>query len=333
MPYFKQYKVTILGFDGALASAITGALDIFSFAGVSWQRFNQQDVQPRFCVSIASLNKRDIICTNRLKLNAHEAIEDIKATNILLVPTIGGSVKRVLQDNQALLPHLIRLHNSGCDIASNCSGAFLLADAGLLDNKVATTHWGYESLFKRMFEHVELDIEQMVTHSENVYCAGGGIAFHNLCLMLIERYCTREVANQVAKAHVMDVHRNSQSAYANLRLLKQHQQAHLMKVQDYIEDNFNQNLVVEELASMVNVTSRTLNRQFQQHVKMKPIQYIQNVRIEQAKRLLESGERHTQTVASKVGYEDAASFAKLFKKHTGFTPSQYRIKFHRDFDF
>ncbi|WP_371192918.1 GlxA family transcriptional regulator [Glaciecola sp. SC05] len=333
MPYYKPYNVTIVGFDGALASAITGAMDMFSFAGVSWQRFNHLPPQQRFTVSLATLNQRPIECINRLTLNAHQAIEDISETDILLIPTIGGSIHKVLEQHQALLPHLVRISQSDCDVASNCSGAFLLAKAGLLDGLNATTHWGYASLFAKMFPQVKLQINQMITQSGRVHCAGGGVAFHDLCLLLIERYCGRDVANQVAKAHVIDVHRSNQSGFTNIRLLKQHQQAHIIKVQEYVEDNYRMALKVSELAELVNTTTRTLNRQFQQWVHMRPIEYIQTIRVEQAKRLLESGHKHTQTLALEVGYEDAASFAKLFKKSTGLTPAQYKTKFHRDFDF
>jgi transcriptional regulator GlxA family with amidase domain len=332
MPYYKKYRVTIVGFDGALASVISGAMDIFSFAGVSWQRFNQLPPEQRFSVSLASLQQRPVECINRISLHAHEAIEDVKETDILLIPTIGGSIEKVLEKNQALLPHLIRLSQAGCDVASNCSGAFLLAKAGLLKNQNATTHWGYADLFKKMFPDVNLAINQMITQSDNIYCAGGGAAFHNLCLLLIERYCGRETAKQVAKAHVIDTQRSNQSAFANVRLLKQHQQPDLIKVQDYIEDNYQRPMSIADLADMVNISTRTLNRQFQKWVNMRPIEYIQTIRVEQAKRLLEAGHKHVQSLALEVGYDDAASFAKLFKKSTGYTPAQYKTKFHQDFD-
>jgi transcriptional regulator GlxA family with amidase domain len=332
MPYYKKYRVTIVGFDGALSSVITGAMDVFSFAGVSWQRFNHLAPEQRFSVSLASLNQRPVECINRITLHANEALEDITQTDILLIPTIGGSIEKVLYDNQALLPHLVRISQAGCDLASNCSGAFLLAKAGLLDGHNATTHWGYAALFAQMFPNVKLHINQMVTQSERIYCAGGGAAFHNLCLLLIERYCGRDIAKQVAKAHVIDVQQSHQSAFANVRLLKQHQQAHLIKVQEYIEDNYQLPLSVSQLADMVNITNRTLNRQFQQWVNMRPIEYIQTIRVEQAKRLLEGGHKHIQSLALQVGYEDASSFAKLFKKSTGYTPAQYKAKFHQDFD-
>jgi transcriptional regulator GlxA family with amidase domain len=284
-------------------------------------------------VSLATLQQQPVECINRLSLNAHEALEDVTDTDILLIPTIGGSIHKVLSQNQALLPHLVRISQGGCDVASNCSGAFLLAKAGLLNGHTATTHWGYASLFASMFPNVDLHINQMITQSGRVHCAGGGVAFHNLCLLLIERYCGRDVSNQVAKAHVIDTHRSNQSAFTNVRLLKQHQQPHIVKVQEYVEDNYHLALTISELAEMVNMTTRTLNRQFQQWVNMRPIEYVQTIRVEQAKRLLESGHKHIQSLALQVGYEDASSFAKLFKRSTGYTPAQYKAKFHRDFDF
>nr|WP_136252333.1 helix-turn-helix domain-containing protein [Ningiella ruwaisensis] len=332
MPYFKPYIVTIVGFNGALASAITGALDIFSFAGVSWQRLNQQRVQQRFKVQIASMHGLPFECTNKLTLQAHCDIASLNETDILLIPTVGASIEKVLNENEQLCTHLKRLANYDCDVASNCSGAFLLAKAGLLENKTATTHWGYETQLREMFPKVKLAIDKLVTQDERIYCAGGGLAFHHLCLMLIERYCGRDIANQVAKAHVIDTHRHNQSAYTNLRPLKQHNQAHIIKVQEYIEDNFAKRLTINDLAALANITPRTLNRHFQKYVNMRPIEYIQSVRVEQAKRLLESGFTNTQSIASEIGYEDITSFAKLFKNLTGLTPSQYRAKFHREFD-
>ena len=326
------FTVTVFGFNHALASAITGALDVFAFAGISWQRIHNLPTSQKFKVQLASAHGLPFHCSNQLTLTPNIAIEDVSHTDILLIPTIGGDIDAVLTENQPQLVHIKRLHKVGADIAANCTGTFLLADTGLLDEKVATTHWGYATLFAQMFPNVKLHINQMVTQSERIYCAGGGAAFHNLCLLLIERYCGRDIAKQVAKAHVIDVQQSHQSAFANVRLLKQHQQAHLIKVQEYIEDNYQLPLSVSQLADMVNITNRTLNRQFQQWVNMRPIEYIQTIRVEQAKRLLEGGHKHIQSLALQVGYEDASSFAKLFKKSTGYTPAQYKAKFHQDFD-
>ena len=329
MSQMKPLEVIILGFDGVLSSVLTGALDLFSFTGVSWQRFSDLEVQPKFKVQIASVGGVDIKCSNRLILQAHCDINDIQECDLLLIPTIGDSIDKVLKRNSDLIPHLIRLADTNADIASNCSGAFFLAEAGLLDNKIATTHWGYANKFKADYPLVELQENQFVTQSGNIFCAAGGSAFYDLALLLIERYCGREMSTQVAKTQIIDSKRGSQNSYTNVTLHKPHSDVLVKQVQEFIENNFEQSIQVSDLATMVNVTSRTLNRRFQSCVAMRPIEYIQAVRIEQAKRLLESGKVSIKSLAYQVGYNDISSFTRLFKRATELTPKEYQDKFSR----
>ena len=333
MPYFKPFKVIIVGFDGVLGSVLAGALDLFSFTGVSWQRFLDEAVEPRFDVQIASLGGADIRCSNRLIMRAHCDIQEVTECDLLLIPTIGDSIDKVLSQNSALISHLQRLANTKADIASNCSGAFFLAKAGLLDGKVATTHWGYASKFKTDFPLVDLQENQFVTQSKNqsgnIFCAAGGSAFYDLGLLLIERYCGREISTQVAKTQIIDSKRGNQNSYTNVTLHKPHSDQLVKQVQEFIEENFKQSIQVSGLAAMVNITPRTLNRRFQSCVAMRPIEYIQAVRIEQAKRLLELGDVTIKSLAEQVGYDDISSFTRLFKRATELTPKEYQDKFSR----
>ena len=349
MPYFKPFKVIIVGFDGVLGSVLAGALDLFSFTGVSWQRFLGEAVEPRFDVQIASLGGVDIRCSNRLIIQAHCYIQDVVESDLLLIPTIGDSIDKVLSQNSQLIPHLQRLANTKADIASNCSGAFFLAKAGLLDHKTATTHWGYANKFKADFPLVDLQENQFVTQSKNqsksesksqsksdsttqsgtIFCAAGGSAFYDLGLLLIERYCGREISTQVAKTQIIDSKRGNQNSYTNVTLHKPHADQLVKQVQECIEENFKQPIQVSSLAAMVNITPRTLNRRFQSAVAMRPIEYIQAVRIEQAKRLLESGDVTIKSLAEQVGYDDISSFTRLFKRATELTPKEYQDKFSR----
>lgn len=329
MPYFKPYQVVIVGFDGVLGSALTGALDLFSFTGVSWQRFVNETVEPRFNVQIATLYKQNITCSNRLVISAHCDLAKISACDLLLIPTIGDSIDKVLHNTKALLPHIIRLSKQGCDIASNCSGAFLLANAGLLNHKQATTHWGYADKFKQDFPLVNLQPSQLVTQHDNLFCAAGGSAFYDLGLLLIERYCGRDIAAQVAKTQVIDSRRRKQSLYANVNLYKSHHDAIVRQVQDHIEDNFASAISVSSLCQHFNLIPRTMNRRFQASVNMRPLAYIQAVRIEQAKRLLEVGDINIKSLASAVGYDDNSSFTRLFKRMTSLTPKEYKEKVYK----
>ncbi|MBZ1393642.1 GlxA family transcriptional regulator [Psychrobacter pacificensis] len=333
MPYFKPFNVIVLGFDGVLGSVLAGALDLFSFTGVSWQRFSNEAVEPRFKVQIASLGGGDIRCSNRLMMRAHCDIQDVTECDLLLVPTIGDSIDKVLRQNRELLPHLKRLAHTNADIASNCSGAFFLAEAGLLDHKVATTHWGYANKFKADFPLVDLQENQFVTHASDelgsIFCAAGGSAFYDLGLLLIERYCGREISTQVAKTQIIDSKRGNQNSYTNVTLHKPHSDQLVKQVQEFIEQNFRQPIQVSSLAAMANITPRTLNRRFQASVAMRPVEYIQAVRIEQAKRLLELGDVSIKSLADQVGYDDISSFTRLFKRATELTPKEYQDKFSR----
>ena len=333
MPYFKPFNVIVLGFDGVLGSVLAGALDLFSFTGVSWQRFSNEAVEPRFKVQIASLGGGDIRCSNRLMMRAHCDIQDVTECDLLLVPTIGDSIDKVLKQNNGLLPHLVRLANTKADIASNCSGAFFLAEAGLLDHKVATTHWGYANKFKADFPLVDLQENQFVTHASDelgsIFCAAGGSAFYDLGLLLIERYCGREISTQMAKTQIIDSKRGNQNSYTNVTLHKSHADQLVKQVQEFIEQNFQQPIQVSSLAAMANITPRTLNRRFQASVAMRPVEYIQAVRIEQAKRLLELGDVSIKSLADQVGYDDISSFTRLFKRATELTPKEYQDKFSR----
>ena len=333
MPYFKPFNVIILGFDGVLGSVLAGALDLFSFTGVSWQRFSNEAVEPRFNVQIASLGGADIRCSNRLIMQAHCDIQDVMECDLLLIPTIGDSIDKVLSQNNELIPHLQRLANTKADIASNCSGAFFLAEAGLLDGLTATTHWGYAGKFKADFPLVDLQENQFVTQSKSqsgtIFCAAGGSAFYDLGLLLIERYCGREISTQVAKTQIIDSKRGNQNSYTNVTLHKPHADQLVKQVQEFIEENFRQSMQVSSLAAMVNITPRTLNRRFQSAVAMRPIEYIQAVRIEQAKRLLELGDVTIKSLAEQVGYDDISSFTRLFKRATELTPKEYQDKFSR----
>ncbi|MGB3725169.1 MAG: helix-turn-helix domain-containing protein [Glaciecola sp.] len=329
MPYFKPFNVIIVGFDGALGSALTGALDLFSFTGVSWQRFTQQAVEPRFNVQIASLHGLPFKCSNRMVMHAHCDIANINQCDLLLVPTIGDSIDKVLSNNKMLIPYLKRLAKTNIDIASNCSGAFLLAEAGLLDGHTATTHWGYAETLQHDYPNIRVQHEQLLTQSDQFFCAAGGSAFYDLAMLLIERYCGRDVANQVAKTQIIDSRRSDQRVYANSKMFKRHQDPIVAKIQDYIEEHYTQKLQVHALAQVANTTPRTLNRRFQAHANMRPVEYIQAVRVEQAKRLLEHGSVNIKTLAEHVGYDDTASFTRLFKKLTLLTPKEYQDKFYR----
>ena len=325
-------NVVVLGFDQALASAITGVVDLFAMAGVTWNRIQGEPTEPVFKTLIASKDQQDIQCSNGLKLAAHLSFDDITQAQVIIVPTIGGPINQVLAFNPELISLLQKAHQAIWTIAGNCTGNFLLAQAGILDGKSATTHWGFKNDFEQRFPNVLLKTDQMITRDENIYCAGGGLAWFDLGLHIIERSVGFETAIQTAKAFVLDYRRDSQLSYSIMRLSKAHKDEMVRQAQAYLEENYAQPFNVESFAQSYSISKRTLIRRFNNALAMPPNSYLQSIRIERAQKMLEESQHNVEQVMNLVGYEDASSFRRLFRKKTGLSPTEYRHRFSRRSD-
>ena len=323
----QSFSVTIVGFDGALASSITGAIDMFALAGVAMERIYQKPINRLFSVQLAALDVGPIHCINNNMLFAQKRLSEVSNSDIVLIPTIGGDIPSILQQTRGLLPDIIRLYNQGSDLASNCTGAFLLANAGLLDHKTATTHWGYADAFSTLFPKVNLQAQQLITQDQQLFCAGGGMAWYDLVLRLIERYAGHRTAADTAKSHVIDFARGQQSLYAPLNRRKFHHDKEILLLQDWLENNYAVTNSIADMAEVCSLTPRTLNRRFKRATGQTPQTYLQALRIEQAKKLLENTELPISEIVNKVGYDDVSSFARLFKKLTSLSPGYYRSSF------
>jgi transcriptional regulator GlxA family with amidase domain len=245
----QSFSVTIVGFDGALASSITGAIDMFALAGVAMERIYQKPINRLFSVQLAAL------------------------------------------------------------------------DVG------PTTHWGYADAFSTLFPKVNLQAQQLITQDQQLFCAGGGMAWYDLVLRLIERYAGHRTAADTAKSHVIDFARGQQSLYAPLNRRKFHHDKEILLLQDWLENNYAVTNSIADMAEVCSLTPRTLNRRFKRATGQTPQTYLQALRIEQAKKLLENTELPISEIVNKVGYDDVSSFARLFKKLTSLSPGYYRSSF------
>ena len=322
-------NVVVVGFDTALASAITGVLDLFALAGVSWNRVQGEEVGRHFNVRLASPDGAPIRCINGMQILAQLSYAEIEDIDMLIVPTIGGPIDEVLAHNSELLDLLRHANREGWTIAGNCTGNFLLAEAGILNGRIATTHWGFKQQFAERYPEVNLTAEQLITRDEHIYCAGGGLAWFDLGLHMIERYVGYEVALQTAKAFVIDYRRDSQLSYSLMRLAKPHKDELVKQVQTWLQQHYAQTFTLDELAQRFSVSKRTLIRRFNAALDSPPNAYLQSLRIEAAQKLLEDTELTVDVVMAEVGYDDASSFRRLFRKHSGLTPTDYRRRFSR----
>jgi len=260
------------------------------------------------------------IRTNRL-------LQDVSKTDLLIIPPLFGDVDSGLLANAEAIPHFQKLHGQGTSLASLCVGAFLLAETGLLNGKKCSTHWAYINEFKERYPQVEVEDGAVITAHDNIYSSGGASSLWNLILYLLEKYSDRETAVMIAKYFALDIGRDSQSQFAIFRGQRSHADTDIQRVQDYIEKNYEDKITVEDLANVIHLGRRTFERRFKDATNNTPIEYIQRVRIEAAKKYFEASRKNVSEVMYDVGYTDTKAFRDIFKKITGLTPIEYRNKF------
>ncbi|MCK0162828.1 helix-turn-helix domain-containing protein [Marinobacter sp. S6332] len=333
-------KVFIIGFDGALASAITGVIDLFRLAGVTWARIHGEHPEPRFTTRLITRNGDPCRCINGITLLSGGSWEELDTettenADLVIVPTIGAPIDQVLMANPDLILWLSQFNapnkksTGQVQLASNCTGAFLLAEAGLLNNREATTHWGFSNSFRQRYPQVNLIPDKLVTVDGHIACAGGGMAWWDLGVHLIERYAGAQVARELAKAFVIDAGRNSQAPYSALQTKRYHSDLVILKLQNWLDSHYGEAVSLQSLAAFSGLTTRSLIRRFKLATGETPTGYLQSIRIEAARRHLENSRLPVEEVTRLVGYEDVSSFSRLFRKQTGLAPGAYRSRFGR----
>jgi transcriptional regulator GlxA family with amidase domain len=321
-------RVTILAMFNTMASTVTGPMDVFYQAGVIWNYFQGQEVTPFFKTEIVTTDGEPFRCLNGTRMLPDGSIRNVASTDLIIVSSILNIAKTMKYQGE-VVDWLKHHYRRGTHIATICTGAFVLAETGLLDGKTATTHWGAADEFRRRYPQIHLKPERLITDEGDLFCSGGMNAGTDLSLYLLEKYCGHEVALQSSKALISDIGRTLQAPYAIFQFQKDHNDRQILAVQKLIEENFDQDYPYEELASRFGMSRRTFERRFKAATGDTPLVYLQRVRVEAAKRLLESQKLSFDEITYRVGYEDSSTFRKIFLKQTGLRPKEYQRRFQR----
>ncbi|HET7202627.1 MAG TPA: helix-turn-helix domain-containing protein [Steroidobacteraceae bacterium] len=320
-------EVTVMLLGGCYASTALGPVEVFHSAGWLWNLLNGETQSPRFRVTTASLGSRRVMSPYGVELVAQKEMRDVRATDLIVVPSAGIDLDAQLEAHRDMYPWLRRHAAKGAYVAGVCAGAAYLAEAGLLDDREATTHWASAPELQRRYPAVKWRPDKMITEDRRVVCSGGVYASIDLSLYLVEKFCGHEVAVQTAKSLVIGMPRARQTGYAVLPLSRPHDDDSIRSAEQSIERNFNRPLRIEDMARERHMSPRNFVRRFKSATGRTPGDYLQATRVAVAKQLLESGARSVQTVCDAVGYEDPAFFRALFKRHTGMSPAEYREHF------
>lgn len=320
-------NVTVVLLEGGYASTAIGPIEVFHSAGMLWNMLHGEELAPRFRVQIASIDGGAITSLCALGMTPQFSIDDIKRTDIIILPASGLDVQDRIARNTPLLPWLRKWHKRGAYVAGICSGAAFLAEAGLLEGRQATTHWAVAEALQVRYPKVKWQPDHFVTEDNRLLCSGGVYASIDLSLYLVEKFCGHEIALQCAKSLLVSMPRSSQSGYAMVPLSRPHSDEKIREIEQYMQRHFDRDLPIEFFAERANMGARNFIRRFKAATGQLPRAYIQALRVASAKQLLENGATSVQTVCSKIGYEDIAFFRSLFKRHTGMTPAEYRTRF------
>lgn len=257
-------------------------------------------------------------------------MDDIKTTDLIIIPAIHDDIEKALEQNKEFIPWIIDQYKKGAEVASFCVAAFFLAETGLLDGKQCATHWMHANDFRSRFPKVDLVDQKIMTEEDGIYTSGGAYAFLNLVLHLIEKYAGRDIAVVASKAFSIDIDRESQSAFIIFEGQKDHGDEKVIKAQKYIEEHYEETIRVDDIANLFAISRRTLERRFKKATSNTVTEYIQRVKVEAAKKDLETTRKNVNEVMYDVGYSDTKSFRDLFRRITGLTPIEYRDKYNRD---
>jgi transcriptional regulator GlxA family with amidase domain len=290
-------------------SSVAGSYEILTRANGYWQRIGNG---ARMEVQVAGF-------TTELQLDAglfsiHPIhIKHIKKADLVIIPSIANNgFENMIAQNAELISWIREQYKLGAEIASICSGAFLLAATGLLEGKTCSTHWNVADDFKRMFPNINLHIDKLIASEPGIYTNGGAFSFLNLVLFLVEKYFDRETAIFCSKIFQIDIERSSQSPFL------------------IFEENLSEKISFEQLSSKLAVSRRNFDRRFVKATGNTPVEYLQRVKVEAAKRALENGRKTVFEVMSDVGYSDDKAFREVFKKLTGLSPLDYRAKYNAE---
>jgi transcriptional regulator GlxA family with amidase domain len=326
-------NVALLMADKCSSTSVAAALEFFETANVlqhyaqAKQARQQADVAPLFRLHTASLDGQPVACTGGLRLTPDLAISDLPPCELIVVPGFMFNILGVLPQLGGMIDWLRQQHQQGRYIASLCTGAFITAQAGLLDGRSATTHWAFSEQFARRFPNVRLHTERTVTDDGQLLCSGGSTSCADLLLHLIRKFASPQLAAECAKKLLVDVTARSQTPYASTTFKKNHSDAEVLRMQIWLEKHLSSPIQLEQLAEHFALSPRNLIRRFKDATGQTPMQYLQELRIEKAKLLLETCEDAFEQITQQVGYEDDNSFRRLFKQRVGLAPSAYRKRF------
>lgn len=327
-------RVALVATPDAMVSPVTGLFETLAATAeivAPDERGGGEGWQP-FALEIVSEQAGPVSSPSGLSVTADRAIDDVDATDVVIVPSMAMEPDGGWQPGRypGIVAWIRAMHERGATVCSACSGGMLTAETGLLDGHEATIHWASEAYFRRRHPQVTLRLDEVLVVSGEggrLVTSGASTAWHDLALYVVARHVGPATAQTLARYQLLRWHRDGQAAFHVFHPPADHGDAAVLAVQRWLEEGYAVAAPVEEMARRSGLSARTFKRRFTAATGHTPIGYVQRIRVERAKRLLETTATPVEEVSWAVGYEDPASFRRLFKRLTGMAPGEYRRRF------
>lgn len=328
----KPIEVLMVAVPETAGSALYGMLDVLSASGNIWEVLNRSaDIQDFFRVRIISTSKELFQCGNGIPVVPDFSLADQPSADVIILSELWLQPDENLHGRHAGLINWVKeQYNKGATLYSACSGSVMLAETGLLDGKQATSHWGYEDLFRKSYPQVRFDAAPNLVYADaagRIVTAGGTTSWHDLALHIIARHASPGEALRIAKVYLLKWHSEGELPYANLVRPLPHGDSIVRKSENWLQENFRELKAIPQVVALSGIPERTLKRRFKAATGSSIIEYLQNLRVEEAKTLLESSDLAVEEISFEAGYSDPSFFRRLFKRLTGLSPSNYRKMF------
>ncbi|HWB94469.1 MAG TPA: helix-turn-helix domain-containing protein [Puia sp.] len=317
-------QVSILALSDATMSCIDSAYQILNRVN---DFLKYQGRPPFYKVEIVGLEEAMDLGGGLYRINVNNTIGRIPRTDVVVIPLLCGDFSKALEKNRGYTDWILSQHRQGAEIVSLCVGSFFLAFTGLLDNRRCAIHWAARNQFTTMFPQVQVIDDTIITDENGVYTCGGGYSYLNLLLYLIEKHLGRDLSVLASKMFEIDIERKSQQPYIIFIGQKHHGDADVLRAQEYIEAHAVDLLNVDALCETLHLSRRNFERRFKKCTGNSVLEYIHRVKVEFAKKQLESSQKTVNEIIYETGYNDINAFRKVFKKHTNLSPIEYRRKY------
>ena len=324
-------KVVIPVFNNSVSVTVVGIMEILQQSQYLYhQLYPDKGNLNLFDVQLMSTEDSKVVDNSGFLITCHTHISEVQGVDMIFIPGTHGDILSLLAQHTHLIGWIKMQYLRGATVCSTCTGAFFLAAAGILDGKEATTSWFAAEAFRKRFPQVKLCDEKMIVDYDRIISGGATTSFINLCVYLIEKYYGKQMGNYCAKNFMVDKGKLTQKSYTIFSKHKNHQDAETIQAQEFIESKLEEKVTVARVCEQVMMSERSFVRRFKSATGNLPLEYIQRVKVEYAKQLLEEGDNSIKEISYNTGYEDINHFRSIFKRYTGVTPSAYKRMYSFD---